>query len=977
MIFFVVASSLLIIYLNKLSKSTTIKGLWFVTLGFALIMLNIFIGSLFHSTILPESILEKFFPVVGFLSGYIGQTVGFLLLIIGIYKVVHSLIPQLSEHYSSLVEHSLVGVYLIQDHVLKFANPQLASIFGYEREELLGKNLLDLVAPESRKLVEENVKKRLSGEVKSINYQFKGLRKNGEIIDVEVYGTRTIYQGKPAVHGTLLDITERKKAEKALQETRRYFEDLVESIGGIVWEAQVNPLKFTFVSKQAERLLGYPVDKWLESKKFWESHIHPDDREWAVQYCAQATAELRDHAFEYRMIAADGHIVWLRDIVTVLVENGKAVKLRGVMIDLTHRKETEEKLEKSVALLRSTLESTADGILVVDTDGKIVTYNKKFQDMWKIPDQVLESKDDQKAIEFVLDQLKEPESFLEKIKELYISEKESYDILEFKDGRVFERYSHPHKIGGKYVGRVWSFRDVTQKKRAEDALRASEEKYRTIFEESRDVIFVATPQGKLIDINKAGVELFGFDSKEELLKVNIAQDLFVNPSDRDKLVEKLLKQGYVQNYELILKKKTGETLYVLSTATAVKDENGHFVTIRGILHDETERRKLEEQLLQAQKMETIGTLAGGIAHDFNNLLTAILGNAELGLNDARPGDPVYQDLLEIEKAALQAQSLTNRLLSFSRKQPMNPQPLNLNKIVEDFVVMLKRIIGEDIELEIDLSTQLQPIYGDPAQLQQVLLNLAVNARDAMPHGGKFILKTEWVKPDHIKRLGIKNRNRRDYVKLVVSDNGSGMTSEVKARIFEPFFTTKEVGKGTGLGLSVVYGIIKQHQGFIEVDSEIDKGTTFSIYFPVHSDDHKAKVKMQKQTHLHKGHGTILVVEDEEAVLKVAVRILQSLGYQLITARNGEEALNVFNQKFHDIDLVIMDIVMPHLNGPETYRHMLKIKPDLPVLFVTGYDVFADLDELSSINNHHMSILQKPYSAEILSRKISELIKQDE
>lgn len=397
--------------------------------------------------------------------------------------------------------------------------------------------------------------------------------------------------------------------------------------------------------------------------------------------------------------------------------------------------------------------------------------------------------------------------------------------------------------------------------------------------------------------------------------------------------------------------------------------------------DVTDRKKLEEQLQQSQKMETIGRLAGGVAHDFNNLLTVILGNAEFGLQDSKPSDPIHHDLVRIEKAAIQARDLINQLLSFSRRQVLKPKFFHLNQTIEELIMLLKRIIGEDIQLKTELAARLSLVCADPVQVQQVLMNLCVNARDAMPQGGQLVLGTRNVVacPEFPIGAGQTNdqsysRNKlRNYVEITITDTGLGMDQATQKRIFEPFFTTKELGKGTGLGLSVVYGIVKQHEGHIEVISEVGKGTTFKVYFPSVTEPDATEQGEKKIASLRAGEETILVVEDEEGVRNVAVRILKGLGYKVLMANDGMEALQEFEAKRAEVDLVIMDVILPKLGGPETYRRMRAIKPTLSVLFVTGHDVKAELEELGETEQEHISVLRKPYTQDTLGNTVREIL----
>ncbi|HEX9652213.1 MAG TPA: PAS domain S-box protein, partial [bacterium] len=372
--------------------------------------------------------------------------------------------------------------------------------------------------------------------------------------------------------------------------------------------------------------------------------------------------------------------------------------------------------------------------------------------------------------------------------------------------------------------------DITERKRFESDLKKSEEKFRTLFEVSQDAVLITLPHGKILDINPAGVKMFGYSSREDFLAMGNAAALYAKPAERSPVVDLLTTQGFVKNYEVKLQKKNGAPLDVSLSSFAVRDEHGQIRFFCGNLHDLTQRKKIEHQLLQAQKMETIATLVSGIAHDFNNLLIAILGNIEFARADADANDPIQHYLQRVEVAAAKARDLINKLMSFSRQQALDPKPINLNRTIEDLLSMLQSMVGRDIGIETRLATPLPDIVADPVQFQQILMNLCVNARDAMPAGGRILLTTSRVDAAETKGLLHANGSRH-YVLLTISDTGEGMDKEMLPRIFEPFFTTKEIGRGTGLGLSVVYGIVKQHKGYIEVESEKDKGTTFKIYFP--------------------------------------------------------------------------------------------------------------------------------------------------
>jgi len=371
--------------------------------------------------------------------------------------------------------------------------------------------------------------------------------------------------------------------------------------------------------------------------------------------------------------------------------------------------------------------------------------------------------------------------------------------LKRKDGSELWVEDHGQQIfdaRGRVIYYEGILRDITQRRQIQIALREPEEKYRSLFEESKDAVFISTTKGKLIDINPAGVELFGYASKDEILRIDISQELYGNPHDREVFHKKLAEAGFVKNYELILKRKDGKKLIALESATVVRDKQGKTVAYQGIIHDLTERKEIEEQLFQAQKMETVGTLVGGIAHEFNNLLTVILGNVEFGKQDSKPSDAVYRNFNRIEKAAIQARDIISQLLSFCRRQGLQAKLLNLNETIEKFLKMVQHILNENIDLKAELSPDLAPVLADSVQIQQVLMNLCVNAQQAMPQGGQIIIKTRNIKAEQIKGFARPNTKSDKLIQLTITDTGIGMDKKTQAKIFEPFFYYKGGGGGT-------------------------------------------------------------------------------------------------------------------------------------------------------------------------------------
>jgi two-component system, cell cycle sensor histidine kinase and response regulator CckA len=476
-------------------------------------------------------------------------------------------------------------------------------------------------------------------------------------------------------------------------------------------------------------------------------------------------------------------------------------------------------------------------------------------------------------------------------------------------------------------------RDITETVLAEQALKHREERYREMFMNDLTGAYVATPAGRLIACNPAFASMLGFASVEEALGTDLAS-LYKDPEDRQEFLDALCAERRLENREPEYRRPDGKSLHAIENAVGVFDEGGDLIEIRGYVIDTTQRKQLEDQLRQSQKMEAVGQLAGGIAHDFNNILTVILGFSELLLASFEPDTPGRADVEEIQKAGKRASDLTRQLLAFSRRQVVQPVVLDVNVVLTGMDRLVRKLFGEDLDFVTMLTANEARVKMDQGQLEQVVTNLVVNGRDAMPDGGKLTVGTSSVQLDELGRGRFEFRPGR-YVLISVSDTGTGMDAETQSRIFEPFFTTKEIGRGTGLGFSTVYGIVKQARGFIDVHSE-PGSTTFKIYLPLTDEPLTSAEGAPPTIRPVLRDMTILVVEDDTAVRELIRKTLAAEGCRILEAENGSEALGLLEQREKPVDLVLTDVVMPEMGGRSLADHVGRLYPELKILFMSGY-----------------------------------------
>ena len=508
--------------------------------------------------------------------------------------------------------------------------------------------------------------------------------------------------------------------------------------------------------------------------------------------------------------------------------------------------------------------------------------------------------------------------------------------------------------------------------RAADALRESEARYRGLVDNATYGIYWVTIDGMLLQVNPALVHMLGYDSTAALLGLRTSDALYRDPATRSILLAQYQKSGRV-DATVEWKRKDGKIIHVRLNGRRTTDPVRSIECIEVIVENVTDKIALEKQLVQAQKFEAIGQLAGGIAHDFNNMIGAIIGWADLGSEETEAASRLHRHFEKIRQQADRAASLTRQLLAFARRQILEPRNIDLNQAITETLSLLEKVIGGNVDIKSKLAPDLAVVCADPTQVEQVLMNLCINARDAMPGGGTLHIETGNSVFDEMYCAHQPFSRPGPYAMLSVTDTGTGMDPATLDKIFEPFFTTKELGKGTGLGLAMVYGIVRQHGGFVHVYSELNIGTTFRVYFPVSAEAVKTLERAQDSRPVRGGRETILVAEDHEGLRDLAHETLTNLGYHVIPAADGEQALREFQNPQNHVDIVLLDVILPKLSGPEVYAKICDSRPDVPVIFATGYS--ADIAMLERARQQGSPMLQKPYSPRDLARKIRETLDQ--
>jgi PAS domain S-box-containing protein len=882
------------------------------------------------------------------------------------------------QKFQTLSEQAPFGLMMInKDGAFEYINPKFKELFGYDLSDVPdGRTWFRKAYPDPtyrHHVISDwinDLESSMPGEKRSRVFTADckdGTKKIINFISVQLEKAEQLVACE--------DITERNRAEKALQESEEKYRQLADFLPEMVYESDKNG-KILFANRCAFEAFGHTQEDFDKGITIFEMVIS-EDRGRVKQNFQMLLEEKKLIGNEYTALRKDHTTFPVIASANVIIQDNKPVGVRGVVIDITERKRAEEALKESEEKYRLLVENAVEAIFVAQ-DGMLKFANRKTTEMIGYSKEELTSKP---FPEFIHpdDRMLVLDRHLKRLQGEGSPSVYPFRIVH-KSGNV--KWVELNTVLITWEGRPATLNflsDITERKEAEEALQESEKKFRVLTETAASGIFIHHG-GRFIYVNPASEAISGY-TREELLAMNFWDLLHPDFRELIKQRAQARQQGELvpSRYELKIITKNGEERWIDLTVGMINFEGkpavlGTDFDITERKRAEEEMRALEEQLRQSQKMEAVGLLAGGIAHDFNNLLTIIKGYSQLSLLELKEGDLLKGNIEEIQKATERAANLTGQLLAFSRRQVMQMKVFDFNTLLRDLENMLRRVIGEDIELVTILADDLGRTKTDPGQIEQVIMNLAVNARDAMPSGGKLIIETANVEFDEPYAYVHIAMAPGRYVMLSVSDTGVGMTPEVRERVFEPFFTTKEKGKGTGLGLSTVYGIVKQSGGNIWVYSEPGQGTTVKIYFPRVEEENDALFQIDSAISIPQGSETVLVVEDEPSVRSLATHIIRHQGYRVLEAADGEEALRVAQECFGEINLLLTDVVMPRMGGKELADRLKTLRPSVKVLFISGFPDEAIARH--GVLTPGIAFLQKPFSPAALAQKVREVLDRE-
>ncbi|MFL5244961.1 MAG: PAS domain S-box protein [Gemmataceae bacterium] len=777
---------------------------------------------------------------------------------------------------------------------------------------------------------------------------------------------------------TARDITERRAAEVEIRRSETKYRLLVENVKEIIYQLTIkdDPLAGipVFVSAQVKDVIGYDADEFLRDPQLWYQLVHPDDAQGVKQATAAIIASrkagLRTYRIDHKIT---GKCCWIEDrFMPFFDSEGVLVGGYGAARDVTERKEAEIALRESEERYRFLFACNPHPMFIYDqetlgyldvNEAAVLRYGYSRDEFLGMTIKDIRPAEDVAAlVALVAGDVEVP----------YLTGTWRHRK---KDGAIIfvDIVTRSLDFEGR-PARLIVAHDVTQRLKAEEALRQSEAKYRSLVENLEQSILLKDAKLRYAAANRRYCEGVGLPEEQIIGKVDF--DLY--PADLAEKYhaddQKVLETGQrLEMEEQNLANGVLRTVRVVKTP--VRDGSGKINGVLIIFWDVTQQRELESQLRQSQKMEAVGLLAGGVAHDFNNLLTAILGNLFFLQAELPPEHPGQTLLEAVEKASQRAANLTSQLLGFSRRTLLRPEPVNLNDTVDEVVAILARTIDPRVTITLNKHADLWTVQADPGQMTQILMNLCLNARDAMARGGRLTLESSNVVVHEKQARAHLEARAGEFVRLVVCDTGHGIPAEIRSRIFEPFFTTKRPGEGTGLGLSMVLGIVQQHRGWIECASEVNQGTNFTLYLPRHRQPEEEKKDLPQiisEQPIARKHGTILVADDEPALRDLARMVLEGEGYEILLASDGQEAVEIYEREGPRTDLVILDLTMPRLSGQDAFHRILAINPQAHVLFTSG---FSKQHVSQADHERILGFISKPFMPEDLARSVREAFDQ--
>jgi PAS domain S-box-containing protein len=888
-----------------------------------------------------------------------------------------------SGKYRKLIESSLDPIYVLQKRQLKLVNTAWERLFGYSRAEVVEQDfdITNIVAPESRNMAERKLKVPIEERNKISRYEFKGLTKDGRKLDIEASVTRIKWNGDYAYQGIYRDITEKKRSKEALAEKEKKYRTVFENTGSATFIIEKDKT-ISLANSQVEELTGYsPSD--IEGKMKWTAFVAEQDLPKMRRYHrlrrSNNSNEQPPGKYEFELIDKEGNSKYMLNTVSIIPGTDKSV---ASFNDITKLKNTQKQLRKTADRYNALYDRSNDLIYTLDFEGNIIDTNPAVKELLGYSDDELKSFDIFALITNESDIENMEKTLNELIEQGYHKEPDVYQLYTKNGDRVWiETQSviiyeneQPRAIQG-------IARNITEQKKMEKALRKREKEFRKIFNNVNDAIYLHTIDennmpGEFLRVNDVACKMLGYTREELLNKSPMDIDAEHKSKYLPEIMEGLVKQGK-KTFEMVHETKNGDQIPVEVSSHLFKIDAQEVVlsvarNIKERKKAEAEKEKLRQEVLQTQKLESIGKLAGGVAHDFNNLLTIIQGQSQLAQMELDSDNKIYTKLEQVIEAAERASNLTRQLLLFSRRQETIFETIDLNEIVSGLYKMLKRLIGEDIDIKTELKGGLWNIYADKGQIEQIITNLAVNARDAIQRNGIITIRTKNVTIDEEDARTIPDIEPGEFVRLELEDNGNGIPEDVINKIFDPFFTTKGPEEGTGMGLAVVHGIVHKHDGWINLESEPGKGTKFIIYIPATSKEPEIEEEFDYDLDKFAGKGErVLVVEDERPLLHYVSDVLQDHNYQTYEAENPQIAVQMFRENSDEIKLLISDVIMPGMRGDELAEKLQDFKPELNVILSSGYT--HDKVKKENILSKGYKFIRKPYDLRKLLETTREIL----